>query len=112
MQAYNRMGNDEGNCGQVSSRIRNAYYYPCDAGEELCGKANCIGGTDKTSELSNADVKTHDQCKYIKYLGRHTESNQDTEFNSDQIPVGTPCGESRVCNLKGTVRRVCTPLSE
>ena len=116
MARYNKNDDKTGNCGELYQKAYDrAYHYSCnaDVNATLCGKAMCVGGSEKVEERPDVTVSTHDgQCKYMDWTGSHDPNSRAADYNFDQMPVGTPCGPESVCNMIGTAKRKCTHLSD
>ena len=54
-------------------------------------------------------VKNHDQCKYLDWTNNHDKESSDSNYNFDQMPIGTPCGEESVCYSESN-RQECRSL--
>ena len=97
---------EAGNCGE-SFFNTHTYHYRCDPGSEMCGKVSCVGGDERSivTELASVDVKFTDpsaQCKYMDWSNSHTTDSGDQFYNIDRMPMGTPCGEEKVCVPAGS----------
>lgn len=118
MAEYNKVSRTfvtaSGNCGeQWFSSSSKAYYFGCKrAQDSLCGKAQCVGGDYdevEQTEFKSIPVRRHGQCHYLDWTGHHDEESSDSNYNFDQMPTGTPCGDESVCFVESN-RQQCRHL--
>ena len=104
-----------GNCGQMKT-----WHSRCKTKEDsFCGKTQCIDGDSRSvlQEFQHVAIgkhsSTNQQCKYMDWREEVKKSSRDSDYNFDQMPIGTPCGDESVCDADSSgIRRLCRPLMD
>ena len=103
----------DGNCGeQWFPSTDRAYYFSCKKeADSLCGKLQCTGGSDSVqqTEFRSIPVGKHEECKFLDWRNNHDKNSTDSNYNFDQMPPGTPCGQHAVCYSNAN-RQECVSL--
>ena len=87
--------------------------------DSFCGKTQCIDGDSRSvlQEFQHVIIGKHSstnhQCKYMDWREEVKKLSRDSDYNFDQMPIGTPCGDESVCDADPSgIRRLCRPLAD
>ena len=108
-------GQYSGNCGQMKTWISR-----CSTKEDsFCGKTQCIDGDSRSvlQEFQHVAIGKHSstnhECKFMDWREELKKLSRDSDYNFDQMPIGTPCGDESVCDADPSgIRRLCRPLMD